>query len=134
MNVPVNYLAVVIAAVANYVIGSLWYGVIFRKAWLKMSGISEMKVTAVSVILGLIGALLTSYVLQHAIFFATEYLKTSGVVGGLTTGFFSWLGFIAPVTIGVVTYEKKPFPLWILNNAYWLISLLVMGVILSAWT
>lgn len=133
MNVPVNYLAVVVAAIANYIIGSLWYGVIFRKAWMKLSGLSEMKVTAASVILGLIGALLTSYVLQHAIFFANEYLKTSGVGGGLMTGFFSWIGFIAPVTIGVVTYEKKPFALWIVNNAYWLISLLVMGIILSAW-
>ena len=92
-----------------------------------------MKVTALSVILGLVGALLTSYVLHHALFFANEYLKTSGVGAGLMVGFFNWIGFIAPVTIGVVTYEKKPFALWVLNNAYWLISLLVMGIILSLW-
>jgi len=133
MNIPVNYLAVVVAALANYIIGSLWYGVLFRKAWQKLSGVGEMKVTALSVVVGLIGALLTSYVLQHAIFFSGEYLKTSGIGGGLMTGFFSWLGFIAPVTIGVVTYEKKPFTLWLLTNAYWLISLLVMGIILSLW-
>jgi hypothetical protein len=133
MNVPVNYLAVVVAAAVNYVIGALWYGVIFKNAWQKLSGVSEMKVTALSVILGIVGALLTSYVLQHALFFANEYLKTSGVGGGLMVGFFNWIGFIAPVTIGVVTYEKKPFTLWVLNNAYWLISLLVMGIILSVW-
>jgi len=134
MNVPVNYLAVVVAALVNYAIGSLWYGVIFRKSWLKLSGVSEMKVTALSVVLALVGAFLTSYVLQHALFFANEYLKTSGVGGGLMVGFFNWIGFIAPVTIGVVVYEKKPWTLWILNNAYWLISLLVMGIILSVWT
>jgi hypothetical protein len=133
MNVPVNYLAVVVAAAVNYVIGALWYGVIFKNAWQKLSGVSEMKVTVLSVILGIVGALLTSYVLQHALFFANEYLKTSGVGGGLMVGFFNWIGFIAPVTIGVVTYEKKPFALWVLNNAYWLISLLVMGIILSVW-
>jgi hypothetical protein len=133
MNVPVNWLAVIVAALANYVIGALWYGVLFRKAWLRLSGVSEMKVTALSVILALVGALLTSWILGHAITFASAYLKTSGVGAGLTTGFFNWLAFIAPVTIGVVTYEKKPFALWILNNAYWLISLLVMGIILSVW-
>ena len=95
MNLSVNYFAVIVAALANYIIGSLWYGVLFKKAWQKLSGVGEMKVTALSVILGLIGALLTSYVLQHAIFFSGEYLKTSGVGGGLMTGFFSWLGFIA---------------------------------------
>jgi hypothetical protein len=134
MNVPVNWWAVIVALLVNYIIGFLWFGLIFRNAWQRLSGVSEMKVTALSVILALIGAFFTSYVLQHAIFFANEFLKTSGVGGGLMTGFFSWLGFIAPVTIGIVTYEKKPFTLWILNNAYWLISLLVMGMILSAWT
>lgn len=133
MNVPVNYLAVVVAAVANYLIGSLWYGVLFRNAWQKFSGVSEMKITALSVVLTLIGALLMSYVLQHALFFANQYLKTSGIGGGLMVGFFNWVGFIAPVTIGLVVYEKKSWMLWILNNAYWLISLLVMGVILSVW-
>jgi hypothetical protein len=134
MNVPVNWWAVIVAALANYAIGSLWYGLIFRKAWQKLSGVSEMKVTALGVILALIGALFTSYILQHAIFFADQYLKTSGVGGGLMTGFFNWLGFVAPITIGVVIYEKKPWMLWILTNAYWLISLLVMGIILSVWT
>ena len=118
MNVPVNWWAVIVALLVNYIIGFLWLGLIFRNAWQRLSGVSEMKVTALSVILGLIGAFFTSYVLQHAIFFANEFLKTSGVGGGLMTGFFSWLGFIAPVTIGIVTYEKKPFTLWILNNAY----------------
>ena len=134
MNVPINYLAVVVAAVVNYIIGALWYGVIFGKTWQKLSGLSEMKVSVPSVILGLVGAFLTSFILDHALIFANAYLKTSGVGGGLMVGALNWLGFIAPVTIGVVTYEKKPFTLWILNNAYWLISLLVMGVILAVWT
>ena len=134
MDVPVNYLAVVVAALVNYVIGSLWYGVIFSKSWMKLAGMKEMKVTAVSVIVALVGAFFTAYILAHAVIFAGSYMKTSGIGLGLTTGLFNWLGFIAPVTIGVVIYEKKPFMLWVLTNAYWLISLLVMGIILALWT
>ena len=134
MDVPVNYLAIVVAALVNYVIGSLWYGVIFSKSWMKLAGMKEMKVTAVSVIVALVGAFFTAYILAHAVIFAGSYMKTSGIGLGLTTGLFNWLGFIAPVTIGVVIYEKKPFMLWVLTNAYWLISLLVMGVILALWT
>ena len=49
-------------------------------------------------------------------------------------GFFGWLGFIAPVTLTNVIYEKRSqWKLWILDNAFWLISLLVMGIILSVW-
>jgi hypothetical protein len=134
MNVPINYLAVVIAALVNNAIGSLWYGVIFAKTWMKLNGMKEMKITAVSVVVALIGAFFTSWVLAHSLIFGASYLKVSGISAGLMTGFFNWLGYIAPVTIGVVIYEKKPFSLWILTNAYWLISLLVMGIILSLWT
>ena len=133
MDVPVNYLAVVLVALVNYAIGSIWYGVLFRKPWMKLAGMSEMKVTAVSVVVALVGALFTSYILAHAVIFASAYLKTSGVGAGLTTGFFNWIGFIAPVTISVVIYEKKPAMYWVLNNAYWLVSLLIMGAILSVW-
>jgi len=133
MNVPTNFLAVIVAALANYIIGAIWYGMLFRSAWQKLSGTGQMKVSVLSVILGLVGGFLMSYVLQHALFFANQFLKTSGVSSGVMVGFFNWLGFIAPVTIGVVTYQKRPFTLWILDNAYWLISLVVMGIILAVW-
>ncbi len=132
--VPVNYLAVLVAALANYIIGAVWYSVLFSKSWKRLQGLSEMKVSAASVILGIVGALVMSYVLDHALIFASAYMGTSGVGAGLIVGALNWLGFIAPVTIGVVTYEKKPFALWLLNNGYWLLSLLVMGVILAVWT
>jgi len=53
---------------------------------------------------------------------------------GLESAVFNWLGFIAPATLAVVIYEKKSWGFWVLNNAYWLVSLLVMGIILSLWT
>lgn len=48
-------------------------------------------------------------------------------------GFWNWLGFVAPVTLGGVLWEGKPWKLWGLNNGYQLLSLLVMGVILALW-
>ncbi len=133
MSIPTNFLAVIVAALVSFGLGALWYAVLFGKAWRRLSGTAEVKQTALSLIVVLIGSLFMSFVLHHAIFFANQYLKAGGVGGGLMVGFFNWIGFIAPVTIGIVTYQKKPFALWVLDNAYWLISLLVMGVILSVW-
>ena len=36
-------------------------------------------------------------------------------------------------TIGSVTYERKPFMLFLLNNGYLLLSLLAMSAILAVW-
>ncbi len=38
IQVPINYLAVVVAAIANMVLGFLWYGSLFGKQWIKLSG------------------------------------------------------------------------------------------------
>jgi hypothetical protein len=57
----------------------------------------------------------------------------SGMPAGLMCGFWNWLGFIAPVTLGTVLWEGKPWKLWALTNGYYLFSLLIMGVILAFW-
>ena len=133
MEIHVNYLAVLVAAIANYVIATIWYAAIFGKLWQKLTGITDMKPAPMNIVLVFIGSLVLSFVLYHSIVFGNAYFKMSGISGGLMGGFFGWLGYIAPVTLSTKLYEKKPWKLWLLDNAFWFISLLVMGMILSAW-
>jgi hypothetical protein len=133
MEVNINYLAVLVAAIANYVIATIWYAAIFGKVWQKLTGITDMKPTPMNIVLVFIGSLLLSFVLYHSIVFGNAYLGTKGIQGGLMGGIFGWLGYIAPVTLSTKLFEKKPWGLWLLDNAFWLISLLVMGIILSLW-
>ncbi|MDR3665919.1 MAG: DUF1761 family protein [Ignavibacteriaceae bacterium] len=43
MVVHVNYLAILVAAIANYFIATIWYAAIFGKVWQKLTGITDMK-------------------------------------------------------------------------------------------
>ena len=133
MEVHINFLAILVAAIANYVIATIWYAAIFPKTWSKLTGITEMKPAPLNIVLVFIGSLVLSFVLYHSIVFGNAFFHTGGVAGGLMGGFHGWLGFIAPVTLSTKLYEKKPWGLWLLDNGFWLISLLVMGVILSVW-
>jgi Protein of unknown function (DUF1761) len=133
MEVHVNYLAVVVAALVNYAIAAIWYAFLFGKTWSALTGITEMKPAPMNIVLVLISSFVMSFVLLHSIAFGNAYVHMSGIGGGIMGGFFSWLGFIAPVTLTNVLYEKRPWKLWLLDNAFWLVSLLVMGSILSAW-
>jgi hypothetical protein len=133
MEVQVNIWAVIVAALANYIIATVWYAVLFGNVWKKLTGISEMKPRPLNIVLVFIGSLLMSFVLLHSIVFGNTFTHLNGAAGGLMGGFFSWLGFIAPVTLTNVLYEKRPWKLWLLDNAFWLVSLLIMGVILSVW-
>jgi hypothetical protein len=133
MEIHLNFLAVLVAAIVAYVLATIWYAAIFGKLWMKLTGITEMKPSAMNIVLVSIGLLVMSFVLAHAIVFGNAYFKISGIHGGLMCGFFGWFGYVAPVTLCTKLYEKKPWGLWLLDNAFWLITLLVMGAILSIW-
>src|SRR3989344_234051 len=130
--INVNYFAIVASTVVSMVLGALWYGPLFGKKWLAFSGITEevknkAKAKGMSKSFGLmfLGAFLMNYVLAHAIVFANAYLETEGVASGLVGGFWNWLGFIAPVTMGVVLWEGKSWGLWLINSGYYLVALSV---------
>jgi len=133
MTVQLNYGAVAVAALAGYLIGGLWYGPLFGEAWRKLSKVDELKPTPSVIVIGLVSTFIMSLVLSYLLVYANAFHRTSGVWSGICAGFWAWLGFVAPVTVGSVIYEGKPWRLWFLNNGYWLFSLLVMGVILAVW-
>lgn len=138
MEVPVNWPAVIVAAIANMVIGFAWYSdSLFGKKWRKLSGVSDGKPAQGQMMkmvgLGLLSALFMAFVLSHAEVFAGSFLGTSGLTVGLMTGFWNWLGFMVPLLLSTYLYEKKPLSLVFINAGYWLVSILVMGVIIGLW-
>ena len=130
--VPLNYAAVVVAAVVNFVLGWVWFGPILGKTWVRLGG-GELRPTPASILIGFLTALVVSYFLAQSVTFAFTALKLSGPVAGLEVGFATWLGFIAPITLGPVIYERKSVKLWLMNNAYWLTSLVLMGLLFAVW-
>ncbi len=140
--VPVNYWAILVCGVASMVLGSIWYGPLFGKTWQQLMGwgsVSEEQKKAMmakmnqSYILAFLGALAMAYILSHSLTFAQAYLKSEGTSAAFQTAFWNWLGFIAPVTLSTISWEGKSWKLWFLNNAYWLILLFIMGLILVNW-
>lgn len=138
MEVPVNYLAVILAAVASMGVGFLWYSpVLFAKPWMKEMGISAKDMEKGKdkankmYMLSTIGALVTAFVLSHMIVFSLSYFRLSPVTTGLTTAFWVWLGFTAPVQMTEVLFGGKSTRLFALNTGYQLVSLLAMGLVLG---
>lgn len=145
MFVEVIFLALLVAAIIDMALGFFWYGPLFGKQWMALSGITPQQITEKSkakksemnklYFMAFIGALVMSYVLAVMIVFAQSYLigAYSGVILGLKVGFLVWLGFIAPVLLGSVLWEGKPWKLYFLNIGYYLAVLLINGVVLASW-
>lgn len=132
-EIPIHLAPLVAAALTRMVIGALWYSpLLFLSAWHRVSGVSEAEMNAGiarAVAVDLIGSFIMAFVLLHAV----KYAGASTAAQGVAVGFFNWLGFVAVVAIGTVTYLRKPLQLFLIQNGYLLLSLLAMGAILAVW-
>lgn len=137
LDITVNWLAVLIAAISGMALGAIWYSPkVFGTVWMTMIGKKESDMQqAVQKGMGklygaaFLGTLIMSYVLAHFV----TYTGALTVFQGMQTGFWLWLGFIATTTLGDVLWVGHSVKLYILNNSYNLLSLMIMGAILAVW-
>lgn len=138
-EIQINMVAVLVAVVANFILGFLWYTPLFGKAWAREMGLdTSIKPTggemAKGMIFMVIGNFFMAYVFAHNIAawsFVPGMDEMPIVASVLNTTIFTWLGFYLPVDIGVVTWEKKSWKLFAINTGYHFMMLLVAAIILT---
>lgn len=138
MEVQVNYLAVLLAAVASMVLGFLWYSpMLLGKAWMKERGLTAETIKkeqqGMGMLYGLsfVVALITAYVLSHVMTMAVNFFHMPLLNTGLTSAFWMWLGFVMPVQATATIFGNHNFKLFAIDTGYQLGSLLLMGVVLA---
>ena len=134
-DIIINWWAVVGAAVAYMIIGSLWYGPLFGKIWKRLMNFSDqdMKSMAMTPLRAMsivtVSALVMGYVLMH-------FVVAFGAVdssGAWQLAFWIWLGFIATTQLSGVLWENRSWKLFFLNTLGSLVSLSAMACILVKW-
>ena len=136
-QITINYLAVFTVAIISMVVGGLWFSpMLFGKQWMALSGMTDASMAEAkkkgmtkAYALQFVASLVMACVLAHFL----GYAGATTVSAGLQGGFWAWLGFIAPVTLGSVLWEGKSWKLWVLSNGHYLIVLLIAGAVLSVW-
>jgi Protein of unknown function (DUF1761) len=129
----VNYWAVLVAGLARFVVGMVWYAPpVLGRPWqaIVKLGPDQMRAgIARAIVVDLIGSVIMAWVLVHAV----HYAGAASWAQGAAVGFFNWLGFVGVVTLSMGFYEQRPLRLFLINNGYQLLTLLVMGAIVAVW-
>src|SRR5437763_1418970 len=105
-SVDINYWAVLVAAVINMVVGSIWYSkALFAKEWMKLTGrkTEEMGGGGTGYGVAIIGALIQAWILAHFV----TYAGSTTFADGLVTAFWLWLGFVAITTAVNFVFEGR---------------------------
>lgn len=137
MEVPVNYLAVLLAALSTMVVGSIWYTPkVFGNVWMKWSGAKPdptMSWGKTAFMFGsvFVASLVAAYVLSHVAYLSQNFFGGSFVVNSLSTAFWAWLGFTAVRIYTHDTFEGRRKKLTLLNVAHELVTFLVMALIIG---
>ena len=142
-QIELNYLAITAAVIANFILGALWYGPLFGKAWAKEVGIGDSNMPSKNdmmraMILTVIGAFLTAYVISHSSAVWRPSVWNAGPDGeawsyGFYTGFFVWIGYYVPQILNLVGFERRSWKFFAINGGYAFISLQIVAMIVSFW-
>jgi hypothetical protein len=125
-----NIWAVLLAAVASFVLGGLWYSpILFGKAWQRETGLSDEQLAKGN--MGLIFGLAFVLCLIAAFVFAMFLGPRPSMALGFGAGFSAGLCWVAS-SFGVnYLFERKSLKLFLINGGYHTLQFTLIGVILS---
>ena len=128
----VNFLAIIVVVVVNLLLGAIWYSpYLFGPAWTKahLFNVSDLKPTPFHYIGAAIVAFITAWVFSLII----NWTEAITIAEGAFLGFFLWLGFVATTHFSGVLWAKKNIIAYLIDSGYQLVSLILMGILLTAW-
>ena len=155
----INEYAVVVAAVAAFALGGIWYGPLFGSRWQTLVNLSDEAIAKSNMllifgstfVLNLFLAAMLSLIMGHAVQWEAEAMNGAsngavadfvlladmpwreGALNGAGIGLLMGLAFVVP-TFGVnYLFARHPLPLYGIDVGYMLLQLVLMGAILGAW-
>lgn len=131
----VNYLAVVLGAIAVQPLGFLWYGRLFQSAWMEQRGLTRADGEGG-------GPVLYAMPFVAALLIAYGFARLDDMVGAdsvgdcIATAAFAWVSFAGTVQAIQITFSPRvpnKVRLFGIEGGYQLASFLIIGAIIGAF-
>ena len=135
----INYLAVLVAGIAVFLLGGLWYSPpVFAKRWTALQGktMEQMKAESAgsNIPLMYVSAFVCGLIVSWMLAAFMSHMGRQSLMIGAHVGALAWLGFVAPTTYTTSLFSMRPKQLWLIDSLYWLVAFVVAGTIVGAWT
>ncbi len=129
-----NYWAVLMAAVAAWMLGALWYSLL-AKPWMAAAGVAKASIESnagsirgfLPFVVAFVAVLVMAWVLAGIM----GHLGQLSIKNGVVSGAFCWLGFTIPAMAANYTFGQRRPLLLLIDGGYWLAALVVMGVVIG---
>ena len=134
VRVRFNYLAILVAALACFLLEAVWY-TLFMQAWLLGIGRTREFLMSLGVnpALQYGTAFLAAALSAAAISGATQLTGAQTARRGAKVGAFLWFGLVLPTWATEYVFEVRSYALFAINTGVWLLGMVLMGAIVGAW-
>ena len=128
----VNWLAVIVATVAAFLLGGLWYSKkLFGAKWMQEIGLTEESIDQTHVARTFITAFVLQFIAATAL--AVYLGSDSNLMSGLLSGGLVGLLWIATAYAITYLFEQRTMRLFLINAGFYVVQFALMGTILGAW-
>ena len=123
-------LSIIVGALALFFFGFLWYGPVFGKQWIKLSGMTPEQVSAganQSMIWRMLTALAMSVVTAWVVYFLNTQLFSLSPLEFIMGVLMVWAGFALPLHLNGLLWESKSGKLVLFNIAESALSFVLLA-------
>ncbi|HEY5378157.1 MAG TPA: DUF1761 domain-containing protein [Pseudolabrys sp.] len=139
MGGHVNLLSVLVAAIAAWIFGAAYYGIL-GKRWIGAQGktLESLKIenagkSALTKAMPFVLSFVAELVMGVTIYGILTHSGLWSWHAGIATGAFCWLGFVLTTTVVNNAYSGRRVLLTVIDSAHWLGALVIIGCIIGAW-
>jgi surface polysaccharide O-acyltransferase-like enzyme len=132
-TVRTNYAAVIVSAIVYFLLGYLWFGVLFNKPWMALEHFTEGQLQGMNPVPLYVISFLLNLLIAFVLAQICIWRNANTAARGASMGVLMWIGFVGPVTYATYMYELRPKELFAINEFYPLVGFCLMGAILGAW-
>jgi hypothetical protein len=128
----VNWLAVLVAAILNMILGMAWYSpVLFGNTWLRLidKKVEDIPSPGMVYVFTFVGYLVAASVLAVIV----KALGSPTLLDGTLAGLVVWLGFVVTMTYTYTSFEGPNKRVWALYIGYQLVAFVGMGALFAVW-
>jgi hypothetical protein len=131
----INYLAVLIAAVAGWLAGAAWY-MLLARPWMAATGMTKDQMEECrkgpGAFLPFVYAFLANVVIAWVLAGLVAHLGPVTLRSGVISGLFCWAGFVFTTMLVNNRFAMRSPKLLLIDGGYWLVVLVLSGAIIGA--
>ena len=128
MAIDINWWGVLLAALSGFVIGGLWYSLLFAKPWQRAAGVDDAQLRR-GVVLAFVGTFVLSLVMAAAL---AAFIGPNGAGFGAAAGAVAGVAWVVAAFGVNYLFERRSLSLFAINGGYNAVTFTVMGAIVGA--